>query len=144
MISSVATQIGVRESRKLKGEHILTVEELFDRVMFDDSIALGNYDVDIHSPSGTGTLMIKFDRRYYYSIPYRSLLPKEFDNLLVAGRCISATHEAQSSVRIMPICACMGQAAGTAIALASKTTCNTHTIDTQVLRQTLKDNGANV
>jgi hypothetical protein len=144
MISSVATQIGVRESRKLKGEHILTVEELFDRVMFDDSIALGNYDVDIHNPAGTGTVMIKFDRRYYYSIPYRSLLPKEFDNLLVAGRCISATHEAQSSVRIMPICACLGEAAGTAIGLAKNTGLNTHTIDIKALQKLLTDNGAQI
>ena len=144
IISSVATQIGVRESRKLKGEHILTVEELFDRVMFDDSIALGNYDVDIHNPAGTGTVMIKFDRRYYYSIPYRSLLPKEFDNLLVAGRCISATHEAQSSVRIMPICACLGEAAGTAIGLAKNTGLNTHTIDVKALQKLLTDNGAQI
>lgn len=143
-ISSVASQIGVRESRKLRGEHILTANELFDRVMFEDSIALGNYDVDIHSPSGTGTVMKRFDRKYFYSIPYRSLLPKEFDNLLVAGRCISATHEAQSSVRIMPICACLGEAAGTAIGIAKNTNTNTHTLDVKLLQKTLTDNGAQI
>ena len=141
-ISSVASQIGVRESRKLKGEHIITVDELFDRVMFEDSIALGNYDVDIHSPSGTGIEIRKYDKRYYYSIPYRSLLPKEYDNLLVAGRCISATHEAQSSIRIMPICACMGEAAGTAIGLAKNTGTNTHTLDVKALQKILVENGA--
>ena len=57
----------------------------------------------------------------YYTIPYRSLLPKEFDNLLVAGRYLSATHEAQASVRIMPICCCLGEATGTAAAIAHKT-----------------------
>ena len=144
MISSVASQIGVRESRKLKGEHILTVDELFDRVMFEDSIALGNYDVDIHSPSGTGTVMRRFDRKYFYSIPYRSLLPKEYDNLLVAGRCISATHEAQSSVRIMPICVCLGEAAGTAIGLAKNTNTNTHTLDVKRLQKALVENGAQI
>lgn len=144
MISSVASQIGVRESRKLRGEHVLTVDELFDRVMFEDSIALGNYDVDIHSPSGTGTLMRRFDRKYFYSIPYRSLLPKEYDNLLVAGRCISATHEAQSSVRIMPICVCLGEAAGTAIGLAKNTHNNTHTLDVKLLQKTLVENGAQI
>ena len=143
-ISSVASQIGVRESRKLRGEHILTANELFDRVMFEDSIALGNYDVDIHSPSGTGTVMKRFDRKYFYSIPYRSLLPKEFDNLLVAGRCISATHEAQSSVRIMPICVCLGEAAGTAIGIAKNTNTNTHTLDVKLLQKTLTDNGAQI
>ncbi len=143
-ISSVASQIGVRESRKLRGEHILTANELFDRVMFEDSIALGNYDVDIHSPSGTGTVMKRFDRKYFYSIPYRSLLPKEFDNLLVAGRCISATHEAQSSVRIMPICVCLGVAAGTAIGIAKNTNTNTHTLDVKLLQKTLTDNGAQI
>ena len=142
VISSVASQIGVRESRKLKGEHILTSEELFDCVVFEDSIALGNYDVDIHSPSGTGTVMKRFDRRKFYSIPYRSLLPKEYDNLLVAGRCISATHEAQSSVRIMPICACLGEAAGTAIGIAKNTITNTHTLDVKALQKTLTENGA--
>ena len=143
-ISSVASQIGVRESRKLRGEHILTANELFDRVMFEDSIALGNYDVDIHSPSGTGTVMKRFDRKYFYSIPYRSLLPKEYDNLLVAGRCISATHEAQSSVRIMPICVCLGEAAGTAIGIAKNTNTNTHTLDVKLLQKTLIDNGAQI
>jgi hypothetical protein len=143
-ISSVASQIGVRESRKLRGKHILTADELFDRVMFEDSIALGNYDVDIHSPSGTGTVMKRFDRKYFYSIPYRSLLPKEFDNLLVAGRCISATHEAQSSVRIMPICVCLGEAAGTAIGIAKNTNTNTHTLDVKLLQKTLIDNGAQI
>ena len=143
-ISSVASQIGVRESRKLRGEHILTADELFNRVMFEDSIALGNYDVDIHSPSGTGTVMKRFDRKYFYSIPYRSLLPKEYDNLLVAGRCISATHEAQSSVRIMPICVCLGEAAGTAMGIAKNTNTNTHTLDVKLLQKTLIDNGAQI
>jgi hypothetical protein len=143
-ISSVASQIGVRESRKLRGEHILTANELFDRVMFEDSIALGNYDVDIHSPSGTGTVMKRFDRKYFYSIPYRSLLPKEYDNLLVAGRCISATHEAQSSVRIMPICVCLGEAAGTAMGITKNTNTNTHTLDVKLLQKTLIDNGAQI
>lgn len=144
MISSVASQIGVRESRKLRGEHILTADELFGRVMFEDSIALGNYDVDIHNPAGTGTVMKRFDRKYFYSIPYRSLLPKEYDNLLVAGRCISATHEAQSSVRIMPICACLGEAAGTAVGIAKNTGTNTHTLDIKLLQKTLTDNGAQI
>lgn len=63
-------------------------------------------------------------------------------NLVVAGRCLSATHEAQASVRIMPICCCLGEAAGTAVAIAHKTNTTTHTVDVKTLQQKLKDNGA--
>lgn len=141
-VISIANGIGVRESRKLKGMHILTVDELKNLTVFDDSIALGNYDVDIHNPEGTGTSHYYFKDGEFYSIPYRSLLPKEYDNLLVAGRCISATHEAQASIRIMPICACLGEAAGTAAALAHKTNATAHTLDVKLLQTTLKNNGA--
>ena len=139
---SIASSIGVRESRKLVGEHVLTVEELKNCVCFADRIALGNYDVDIHNPEGSGTSHYYFAPGTYYTIPYGSLLPKELDNLLVAGRCISATHEAQASVRIMPICATTGQAAGTAIALARKTGTNTHTLDVGSLQALLRQNNA--
>lgn len=141
-IISIAVNIGIRESRKLKGVHILTADELIACTRFEDSIALGNYDIDIHNPEGTGTSHRYFSEGEFYTIPYRSLLPVEFDNLLVAGRCLSATHEAQASVRIMPICACMGQAAGTAAALAYKTNCNVHTVDVKKLQTVLKENGA--
>ena len=141
-IISIASEIGIRESRKLKGEHILTVEELKDCTKFDDRIALGNYDVDIHNPTGSGTEHYYFKAGEYYSIPYRSLLPKEISNLLVAGRCISATHEAQASVRIMPICACMGQAAGTAAAVCIQTGCNPHNVDVSAVQALLRENGA--
>lgn len=139
---SVAVDIGIRESRKLKGVHILTAQELVDCTRFEDSIALGNYDIDIHSPTGTGTSHRYFSDGEYYTIPYRSLLPKEYDNLLVAGRCLSATHEAQASVRIMPICCCLGEAAGTAAAIAFRTNTNAHTVDIKAVQQKLKENGA--
>ena len=141
-IISIASDIGVRESRKLRGEHILTGQELKNCTKFEDGIALGNYDIDIHNPSGSGTSHYFFKPGEYYSIPYRSLLPKELDNLLVAGRCISATHEAQASTRIMPICTCIGEAAGVAVAVAKNTNTNTHTLNTQLLRKSLKENGA--
>ncbi len=139
---SVAVNIGVRESRKLKGVHILTGDELINCTRFDDSIALGNYDIDIHSPTGTGTSHRYFSDGEFYTIPYRSLLPKEYDNLLVAGRCISATHEAQASVRIMPICCCLGEAAGTAVAIAHNFDRNMHTIDIKSLQKMLIKSGA--
>lgn len=143
-IISIAGEIGVRESRKLKGVHILTVDELKNLTDFEDSIALGNYDIDIHNPAGSGTSHYYFKSGEYYKIPYRSLLPKEFDNLLVAGRCISATHEAQASIRIMPICACLGEAAGAAAAVAYNTGKTAPTVDVQKVRELLKNNGAAV
>ncbi len=139
---SVAVNIGVRESRKLKGVHILTGDELINCTRFEDSIALGNYDIDIHSPTGTGTSHRYFGEGEFYTIPYRTLLPKEYDNLLVAGRCISATHEAQASIRIMPICCCLGEAAGTAVAIAHNTNKNVHTVDIKALQKKLIENGA--
>lgn len=139
---SIAVNIGVRESRKLKGMHVLTADELIACARFEDSIALGNYDIDIHSPTGTGTSHRYFAEGEYYTIPYRSLLPKEYDNLLVAGRCISATHEAQASVRIMPICCCLGEAAGTAAAIAFNSGKNAHTVDVKAVQNKLTANGA--
>lgn len=141
-ICNTAISIGVRESRKLKGEHILTVEELKACTCFEDAIALGNYDVDIHNPAGPGTSHYYFKDGDYYTIPYRSLVPREISNLLVAGRCISATHEAQASVRIMPICATLGQAAGTAAAVAKQTGTNVHDVDVSKVRSLLRQNGA--
>jgi len=139
---SVATDIGVRESRKLIGRHVLTAEELLTCADFPDTVALGNYDIDIHNPAGTGTNIHYFKMNEFYRIPYRSLLPKEYDNLLVAGRCISATHEAQAAVRIMPICACLGEAAGTAAALAFQNGIGAADVDPELLKSTLKTNGA--
>lgn len=139
---SMASHIGVRESRKLKGVYVLTEEDLASFKEFEDTVALGNYEIDIHNPSGTGTEIIKIPEDQYYRIPYRSLLPKEYDNLLAAGRCLSASHRAHSAVRIMPICACLGEAAGAAIAIAGKTTRNVHTIDIGALRELLRQKGA--
>lgn len=139
---STAMQIGVRESRMIIGEHILTGEELKECIKFEDSVAFGNYDIDIHNPEGSGTSHYYFGPGEYYSIPYRSLIPKDAENLLVAGRCISVTHEAQASIRIMPIVCCIGEAAGTAAAIAVCDKANVKDIDINKLRNTLKENGA--
>lgn len=141
-LASIANHIGVRESRKLKGVHILTAEELKACTIFEDAIALGNYDIDIHNPTGTGTNHYYFKDNEYYSIPYSSLLPKEYDNLVVAGRCISVTHEAQASIRVMPICSCLGQAAGIAVGEAKATGKNVHTVDIKLVQNVLMKNGA--
>lgn len=141
-LAAIATSIGVRESRKLKGVHILNAQELKDCTRFPDSIALGNYDIDIHNPEGAGTSHYYFAPGDYYTIPYRCLLPREFDNLLTGGRCLSATHEAQASIRIMPICATTGQAAGVAAAVAHKTGKTAHTVDVAAVQARLRALGA--
>lgn len=137
-----AGEIGARESRMIVGEHVLTQEELKDCTKFEDGIAAGNYDIDIHSPDGSGTSHYYFPEGTWYSIPYRCLLPKNASNLLVAGRCISTTHEAQASVRIMPIVTTLGEAAGVAAALASKAGVDVKHVDVQALREQLARQGA--
>ena len=139
---STAASIGVRESRMIEARHVLDQDEIVAGTHFDDGIAAGNYDIDIHSPDGSGTSHYYFPAGVYYTIPYRSLLPKDFDNLVVAGRCIGATHEAQASIRIMPICICLGKAAGTAAALAKKTGVAAADVNVEALRGRLREKGA--
>ena len=136
-----AGEIGVRESRMIEGDYLLTQEDLLNCTKFEDSIAAGNYDIDIHNPAGSGTSHHYFEPGTYYTIPYRCLIPQKTENLLVAGRCISSTHEAQASYRIMPICCCLGQAAGTAAALACKAGVGVRGVDVKKLQDTLRQNG---
>lgn len=137
-----AAEIGVRESRMIDGRHVLSAEEMKACVRFPDAIAAGNYDIDIHNPEGSGTSHFYFPEGHYYTIPYRSLVPTGVDNLLVAGRSISATHEAQASVRVMPICITMGEAAGAAAAVAKRDGVHCAEVDTEKLRMTLREAGA--
>ena len=141
---STAIGIGVRESRMVVGEHILNENELKDCTRFEDSIALGNYDIDIHNPEGSGTSHYYFKAGEYYTVPYRSLIPKGMENLLVVGRCISATHEAQASIRIMPIVACIGEAGGVAAAVAQKDGVGTNALDVSKVQKILIDTGCEI
>ncbi len=140
-VLSTALQIGIRESRKIVGEYTLTKEDLLSLVRFDDAIAVSNYDIDIHNPEGTGTSHHYFDLEEWYEIPYRCLVPKDVDNMLVAGRCISSTHEAQASYRIMPYCAEIGQAAGTAVSVAKSNKTLVRDVDINQVRNILRENG---
>jgi len=142
VLLSTATQIGVRESRMIEGEYTLGQEDLLALTRFEDSIAACNYDMDIHNPEGSGTTHHYFKAGEYYTIPYRCLTPKKTDNLLVAGRCISVTHEAQASIRIMPTCFCTGQAAGIAAAVAASNKTDVKSVDIKEVQQKLKDAGA--
>ena len=139
-----APLIGVRESRMLTGCHILTGEELLRCEKFDDAIAAGAYEIDIHNPNGTGTKQIHIPDGNWYTIPYRSLLPQESDadNLLAAGRCLSADHEAQSAVRIMPICCTLGEAAGVGAAAACHAGTSVQNADIRTIQKILIDSGA--
>jgi hypothetical protein len=137
-----APQIGIRESRRIVGKYVLTEGDVLAGKKFDDSICYNAYDVDIHNPAGTGTIIKSLDKGDYYGIPFRCLLPLGVDNLIVAGRPISSTHEAHSSLRIMPTCTAMGEAAGIAAALSMKNNIKPGDIDVQDLRQKLFDNKA--
>ncbi len=142
VLLSTAMEIGVRESRMIIGEYVLTEEDCRAFTKFEDGIAACNYDIDIHNPEGTGTSHYYFPVGKYYTIPYRSLIPKGADNMLVAGRCISSDHGAQASYRIMPTVCAIGEAAGEAIALAAKGKVKTKDIDVKELINNLIKKGA--
>ncbi len=139
---STAAHIGVRESRMIDGEYILTGEDVVSCTKFDDGIAACNYDVDIHSPDGAGTSHHYFKQGTYYTIPYRCLVPKDSKNLLVAGRCISSTHEAQASYRVIPFVAALGEAAGVAAAIAIQDKVAVKDADTEKILSALRADGA--
>ncbi|MGH2551360.1 MAG: FAD-dependent oxidoreductase [Thermomicrobiales bacterium] len=114
-----AATVGVRETRRIVGEYTLTYDDLLTGRHFDDVIALCGYPLDIHSPnSDGGGTDGALETANEYEIPYRSLVPRDMNGLLVAGRCISATHVALSAIRVMPPAFAMGQAAGVAAAMA--------------------------
>ncbi|MDF2836345.1 MAG: FAD-dependent oxidoreductase [Paenibacillus sp.] len=117
-ISSVGTQIGVRESRRIDGQYALQVDDVISGRSFDDCIARSGYPIDIHDPSGKGVQAAWVQGDGAYDIPYRCLLPKGIANLLTAGRCISTSHEALATTRLTPSCMATGQAAGTAAGMA--------------------------
>ena len=144
VLLSTGMQIGARESRMIVGEYTLTQEDLLACTRFPDSIAVCNYDIDIHSPDGSGTSHYYFPDGQYYTIPYRTLIPRGACNLLVAGRCVSATHEAQASLRIMPTCATLGEAAGVAASIAVTLKKDVREIDVDFLRHSLREKGARI
>lgn len=141
-ILTTGPHIGIRESRKIDGRYKLTAEDLLANRMFPDAIAMGGYPVDIHSPDGSAMKYRELKPGSWYSVPYRSLITDGIRNLIVAGRCISVTHEACAAVRVTPIVMAMGQAAGTAAAQSVHTGEVANALDTDVLRDTLRTDGA--
>ena len=136
-------QIGIRESRHLVGEHVLTVDEMVAGESYPDAIAMGGYYVDVHrreeEVSAAKRIIPKTETfPDGYCIPYGCLLPKEVDHLLVAGRCSSATQEANGSTRVMPCCMALGQAAGVAAALSTASGVRPRDIDVAAVQDTLR------
>jgi len=138
-----AAMIGVRETRRIEGEYTLTLDDLATGRDFDDVIAFAGYPVDIHSPTDdSGGVDGSTKTANVYQIPYRSLVPSGLDNLLVAGRSISATHEAMAATRVMPPAFAMGEAAGTAAAIALEYRVPVRDVDVPTLQRTLLRQGA--
>jgi hypothetical protein len=137
------TQVGVRETRRVAGDHVLSAEELLQPVDFDDAIAAGAYPIDIHPAAGGGLHYSALGEEHAYQIPYRSIVPSGLDNVLVAGRGLSATHEALAAIRVMTISMAVGQAAGTAAAMvANQALANVRDVSIAQLRRTLESDGA--
>jgi hypothetical protein len=128
-----APHVGVRETRRFLGEYVLTEEDLMEGRQFPDTVALGSYPVDIHSPDGTESKFAHI-KAPCYGIPYRCSVPLKVENLLVAGRNISATHEALGSTRVMFTCMAIGHAVGVAAALASQSHTLPRRLDVKALQ----------
>ncbi|MBI4977125.1 MAG: FAD-dependent oxidoreductase [Spirochaetes bacterium] len=136
--------IGIRESRRIRGDYTLTGDDIQHARRFPDAIARGIYCIDTHNPTEIGKPSRITVLDAPYDIPYRSLVPQQVENLLVAGRCISGDVTALSSYRIMSHCMAMGEAAGTAAGLAVKKSVMPRNLDADALRLELRRNGANV
>ena len=140
-IHSIGHHIGVRESRRIVGRVRLEREAFTARRKFPDAIARVSYSIDIHNPDGTGTEIEQMTPGDWYEIPYDCLVPADVDNLLVAGRCASCDHEALGSLRVMPQCGVMGEAAGTAAALSIRSGVSPRAVDVKALQAQLRRQG---
>ncbi len=152
-LNLVATSdmLGVRESRRIDCDYMLSAEDFANRAVFNDEIGRYCYPVDIHvnstDPDEYERFMQEYEKTFRYKpgesygIPYRSLIPVSFSNVLVAGRCMGCDRQMQSSVRVMPGCFITGQAAGVAAAVA-KDTEDTRKVDISLLQKNLKNLGA--
>ncbi len=136
----VASTLGVRETRHIKGKYKLTADDIMERKHFEDAICTFAYAVDIHNSEGGGATFHQVND--YYTIPFRCLVPEKTENLLVAGRCISGTSEAAASYRVIPCCVATGQAAGTAAGLAVRKKERLEQLDMAELQKILIEQGA--
>ncbi len=132
------TTTGIRESRRVVGEYLITAEELAAGKRFDDVVVhRAEFIVDIHNPAGAGQAEEKIQYVVPYDLPYGCFVPKGVDGLMTAGRCISGTHRAHASYRVMSICMAMGQAVGVAAALCARQGCQPRELDVKALQKEL-------
>lgn len=136
-----STQIGIRETRRVYGDYRLTREDVLSARHFPDAIAQCGAPIEDHHP-GSDTRWEYLPTGATYDIPLRSLIPQTVANVLTAGRCLSATHDAHASVRSMGQCMAMGQAAGTAAALALQVDNTVRAVSVPHLQQQLRSDGA--
>jgi len=139
-MSHSAAIVGTRESRRIIGDYVITEQDLMAQKEFDDTIGYGSFFIDVHNCTGIGMDHETWNppKGFKYQIPYRSLIPQKIENLLVAGRCISCTHTALGSLRVMPQCVLEGEAAGVAANLAIKEDVTPRDIDVKELQSILK------
>ncbi len=143
MVSTPNT-IGIRESRRILGEYILTEDDVKQQRQFPDTITYGSFFVDIHKIDGPGMddTVWQPPVPFKYGIPYRILVPLKVDNLLTAGRCVSCTHVALGSIRVMVQCMAMGEAAGTAAVLSCREGTTPRKLDVALLQKQLQKQGS--
>jgi hypothetical protein len=137
--TKTAPFLGIRETRRIVGQYVMTQEDVLSCRHFDDSIAVASYPIDIHRPSDDDCTLIWCGD--CYDIPYRSLVPQKVDNLLVAGRAISSTHEAMGAIRVMATCMAMGEAAGRAAKISVRGNRSPADIDVEELRRQQLERG---
>lgn len=139
-VASVAVNGGVRETRNIKGMHVISAQEYLNACHYEDSISRGAHPIDIHASKGASQSVTFLEEPAY--VPYRALIAEGFPNLLVAGRCLSADRVAFASLRVQASCMGSGQAAGVAAALASASGVSVQDVDVPVLVAELKNMGA--
>ena len=139
-VDRVAPFMGIRETRRIDGEYVLTEDDILNDAKFEDVIAVSAYPIDLHHPVG-GDCTLEWCEDSY-DIPYRCLVPKKIDGLLVAGRNVSMTHLALASARVMGPAMALGEAAGKAAALSIKEGVEPRNINVKALQQALIDEGA--
>ncbi len=141
-IHSIAHHVGIRESRRILGIVYQTAEDFDKAAKYPDGIAKANYPIDIHNPSGTGTMMRHMDPNDWYEIRYGTIVPRDSRNLLMGCRAISIDHALHSSARVMPPVCSIGQAAGMAAVMSLESGCAPSELDGKLVRKRLAEAGA--
>jgi len=141
-LNRIAPHIGVRETRRIIGDYVLTSDDIKSSKVFFDSVAKGAFPIDVHSTEKLGDEDNIFEYlESAYTIPFRCLIPKKLKNILVAGRCISTDREANGSIRVTPTCMALGQAAGTAASLCVLKQVSPRELEIKELQNLLKSQG---